>query len=396
MGRTLLALIALGFIARIIITLVGFGSNDMRTWHEFANTITGNGLLYMYQNVPGFNHPPLMGYYAASILHLSQAWGIDFYILFKLPMVMVDGALTCLIFVIRTKTKGSRDAMFAAAFYALNLTAILVSAYHGNTDTFCAAGWLLSAWLLMISHDFSAGLALAAAINVKLIPVLAIPVMLAGYTQRRRAIRFVAGLSCGVIPFVPVLWSAFDGFISNALKYNSVLEFWGFELLALQSMEGGLVLRPIATKFSLFYYENGRYMIFITIGAAAIWARYLSRHTLASAVMVPAIFLVFTPGWGAQYMIYMAPLLAAWQPTEGLRYGSLAGLFIGLTYLSFWTGGIPAFSFFITRVPMPAQLIGFLTWLYLIQLVWKTMSIPLREASSRRIYGKTGVGTECD
>src|SRR3712207_5550656 len=60
----------------------------------------------------------------------------------------------------------------------------------------------------LFRSPLSAGLALAAAVNVKLIPVILIPGLLLSLRTRRDAWRFLAGLSVGVLPFVPVLLAA--------------------------------------------------------------------------------------------------------------------------------------------------------------------------------------------
>ncbi len=349
------------------------GSNDMASWVNFATRIQAHGLDHMYRTEVFFNHPPLMGKWATTVLYYSGLLNIPFPYFFKLPLVLFDVGLMYLIYSIRKPLDSLRDAQLAGALYALNLTAILVTAYHGNTDTYCAGLWLISAWLLTRSKDFAAGLALAAAINVKLVPVLAIPVMLAPYRDWKRCFRFLGGLSLGVIPFLPFLWSSGPQFYRNALAYKSNLELWGIEFLALYARDGGAVLGPMAARFSDFYFNHGRWVVFAAIFAVAYWARRQRKHTLAAASLVPMLFLFFAPGFGVQYTVYAAPLLAAYSPRAGIRYGTIAGVFIGLVYLAFWTGTFPASSYFNRMFPMPGPIVGFLAWLYLGVLIFRTI-----------------------
>ena len=117
--------------------------------------------------------------------------------------------------------------------YAWALTPILVSSYHGNTDSVAAAAWLLSVYLATEHEaDFAAGLALAAAINVKLIPLLGIPAAFAGYRLWKRATRFFDGLALGLLPFLPVAVLVGSAFYRNAIAYGSSVDLWGLPGMA--------------------------------------------------------------------------------------------------------------------------------------------------------------------
>ncbi len=117
--------------------------------------------------------------------------------------------------------RGPRRALGAAALYAWCLDAILVSGYHCNTDPVYAFLCLLCVWLIADKGwHFRGGLVLAAALNVKLTPVLLAAPLLLNCRDWRQAGRFIAGLSmgrsrfcrsCSVQPtfarrFAPTLW----------------------------------------------------------------------------------------------------------------------------------------------------------------------------------------------
>jgi hypothetical protein len=131
-----------------------------------------------------------------------------------------------LLFKLWSRRRGAMTGWTAAATYAWALTPILVSSYHGNTDSVAAAAWLLSVYLAT-EHgaDFAAGLALAAAINVKLIPLLGIPAAFAYYRSWKRATRFFDGLALGLLPFLPVVVVVGPAFYRNAIAYGSSV--WG-------------------------------------------------------------------------------------------------------------------------------------------------------------------------
>jgi hypothetical protein len=113
----LLVLGSVGFVARVGFALLARGTNDVETWARFAMQIAKHGVLYQYVHDAGFNHPPLMGWLARSILALSEATGIRFTFLFKLPMIAADlgtGALLAHAFLLRS---GRRQGALAFALY---------------------------------------------------------------------------------------------------------------------------------------------------------------------------------------------------------------------------------------------------------------------------------------
>jgi hypothetical protein len=57
----------------------------------------------------------------------------------------------------------------------------------------------------------------------------------------------------------------------------------------------------------------------------------------------------------------------------GTYYSLLAGLFIGLVYLSWWNGTIPAESIFRSQFPMPAPFFGVIAWAFTVGIVWRIL-----------------------
>ena len=86
---------------------------------------------------------------------------VPFAIVFKLPIVCCDAFVAGLLFKLWSRRRGELAGWTGAALYAWALTPILVSSYHGNTDSVAAAAWLLSVYLATErGMDFAAGLAL--------------------------------------------------------------------------------------------------------------------------------------------------------------------------------------------------------------------------------------------
>lgn len=67
---------ALGLALRLLVAYLGHGSNDIDTWQRFAALVRRHGVLRSYELEPKFNHPPLMGYYAAFVDQSALALGL--------------------------------------------------------------------------------------------------------------------------------------------------------------------------------------------------------------------------------------------------------------------------------------------------------------------------------
>ena len=82
---------------------------------------------------------PLMGWMKQGLLQLAEATGVPFRVLFKLPTLVADVA--CLGMTLRPplgqSSVGPKETTvwIAMAVFACNPIGILVTAFHGNTDS---------------------------------------------------------------------------------------------------------------------------------------------------------------------------------------------------------------------------------------------------------------------
>lgn len=359
-GLLALGVLALG--ARVPMVLQSIGSNDMLTWQAFAAEINRTSIGHLYDTNTLFNHPPLMGLFAG-IAHSLAAWlGLPFAWLFKAPMLLADVATACLLYWAHRR----RGPLAAAAVFALfcwNPVSFLISSYHGNTDSLCASLLLLCAVLMDLKLAFWGGLALAASINVKLVPVLLILPMLACVSSMRQATRFVAGLALGVLPFLPYLIGHWAGFYEHVLSYRSYPNVWGIGLLAAKLSTTPRVARS-GQKLLELWVQWGTLVVLLWPALLALGQRVrrtpVSARQLAACTMLG--FLVITPGWGVQYLVYPAALLFAASLNAGVWYSLAAGAYLHVTYLSLRRPGVPFFSDFSHGETATGVFLGGLAW----------------------------------
>src|SRR4029078_1390949 len=105
---------------------------------------------------------------------VSEWAHLPFGFVFRLPAIAADGAACLILAKIWRKRSGRASALplLAGVAMALNLDAILVSGFHGNTDNIYAMLVLLSVYLLADRRQpLSSGLARAAVTKLQLIPL---------------------------------------------------------------------------------------------------------------------------------------------------------------------------------------------------------------------------------
>ena len=174
-------------IARVVVAYVTWGSHDATQFQEFGRTVArfSTGIIYLYRVDGMYNHPPALGYVCAAVFRLTHASldepdvksqrrpGMTFPFVFKQTDLMAD-VITCwLLWKILNPRFGAKWATLAMVLFAWSPTSILLTGYQCNDDPVYAMLCLLAVYLIEDrGRDFWGGLALAAAINVKLIPVL--------------------------------------------------------------------------------------------------------------------------------------------------------------------------------------------------------------------------------
>ncbi len=379
MQRRWLQVAGVGYALRLALLFCSIGSNDVDIWRSHADLILHQGVGAAYATRFYYNHPPLTGWWSALCLWLAPESLAVFSWLIKIPGLLGEALSGAILFRIFSREQKGEQAL---ALYAWSLVSILVSGFHGNTDALVGALCLLCFFFLDKERYFLSGLALAAALNVKVIPLLLAPAALLLIRRPRDAARFVAGGAFAVLPFAPFLWSEPAVVYQRVFAYNSLPDNWGF--LAL--FHAGEIFDPDYTPvLKIIYAHLARYFILLVIVAFA-WRTRRTKKTPVYMIGAAslAIFLFFSPGFGAQYMVIPAPLLFAWDLRRGSLYAALAGLFLLAIYLSFGSAPFPAWrATFSGRLhPIPTSL-GLVVWFYLGWLVrsaWQLAS-PQRQSA---------------
>jgi hypothetical protein len=377
------ALIGAALAARVLLVLISEGTNDIVYWKIFADSIRRVGILQTYQDVLLFNHPPLAGYWAATAGWLSAALGIPFSWVFKLAPFVADLATAWLLWRF-ARPRGPVFALGLAVAFLWSPIAILVSCFHANTDPILASLLLLAVLAADTKRPLTAGLALAAAANVKIVAIFAAPVILLRPATWRDRFRCSAMAALAIVPFLPTILGAGRAFFRNGVAYNSNPDEWGF-LFVLRRLATVNRLGPIVLPLQGFFLKTGRWAIFAAAVAIAIAARAGRRSAAQATALVLTAFLVLAPGFGVQYTAWVLPILFAVGPLRvAVSYSLVGGAFLLLTYFHFWRGDFPVFSWFGDFYPLGAAIFGFWLWLILCGTFGRNLWCWVRGVGVRR------------
>jgi Glycosyltransferase family 87 len=342
-----LALVALTL--KLAIAYNTFGTNDAVTFYSFGKALSENGLEWTYRHSIYFNHPPLAAYYLRAIYLLDHQPffrdnGLTFPLLLRLPGIIADLITVVALCWMTGQDREVRIPTWALALFALSPVSIMVTGFHGNTDPVMVMLLVLASLFCLRGKSVWCGLFLALSCQIKIIPLLLLPIFLFFWLPRRRAVSFS-------LPFVSaslVLWAEpllkFPAlFLRNVLSYGSYWGIWGITYW--------LKLTNLAMFGMVTFYHFPPMQSFVAnllkliiIGAVLMiaWRRRNlgERALLDSLAYAWIVFFVFAPGVCAQYMVWLAPFVLVLSP---VLYGWLvasSSLFLFFFY-NVTAGGLP-------------------------------------------------------
>ena len=364
-GRAFRIAILAAASIRLVIASSTFGTNDALIWTQLADLINENGLVDVYALTPYMNHPPLPALYMAGARAWATSVEIPFAFALKLPALVGDGLSATAIYLAQRSATNVQRARRSVMWFLFNPAVIALSAFHGNTDSFYA-GLIALAVTLLWRRPATAGLLVAAALNIKLLPLVLVPaVLVAMPTSGRR--RFAGGLTVGIVPFVALAaiapWS-----VERILGYSPVRETWGLAGLAR--------IHPDLQSFSDSATIHGRWLLAVAtiVVAVTVWKRGVSPAR--AALMAHVAFLVVMPGFGIQYFALLIPLGMLVRVRHQAWLVASASAFVVVLYVTklqdFW----PANAVYDDPIPVVAAIFGYIAWAVMVWFVFAGWSEP--------------------
>jgi hypothetical protein len=359
--RILLILTALSvLVTKTIIAYYTCGTNDSVTFDADIAKLNSAGPKQLYREgvepMPGhhqlFSHSPpvIHGLLLLKRLETESDLPVRFWL--RLFCALAD--LTSLLLLWKIGVR-SVAGLF---FNALAPVSVMISGFHVNTDPLVTCAVLWSACLINSRRfAWAAGIALGIALSVKLTALIFIPALAIAAGVKRSAVMIGLAFACFYLLSLPFIWQFPKTIGISMFSYGGLYQFWG--------IPGILMLVGTNEAYS-WYRIPGKFVALAVVGAAALIVRYRGRREdiLTNCGLSAALFLLFTPGFGIQYLVYLVPWLAAARGIVAAGFYVVSGAFM-IAFYTWGSGGFPWHSanFFLTRA-MPSHVfsLGLLTW----------------------------------
>ncbi|HEY2342351.1 MAG TPA: glycosyltransferase 87 family protein [Chthoniobacteraceae bacterium] len=338
--RTIVLLLAfLALAAKLYCAATTCGTNDAVTFLSFGHRIDRSGLIVMYRETIIFNHTPLVGWFTAAIFDLAQndldSYAFNFFL--RAPAIFAD--LFCLLALMWTKEKTGKPSWCVLGLLAVSPVSFMISGFHANVDSVMVLGLVLAGLACVFNRPVLSGLCFALSCNIKIVPLFLAPAFFFYWLQHRKALRFalpaagatLLGWSYPLI-VIPQI------FFKNVVAYSSVWGLWGFGYLL--RMCGAPDFQRVVFTDKTWPETVATRILQVFIIAGVLLLAWKRRKTEGFGIFKTlalswAVFFVFSPGFGGQYLIWLAPFFLV---ADELWYAALT-LSSSVALFIFYTAG---------------------------------------------------------
>jgi len=327
---------AFAFLCKLLLALNTFGTNDVYAWERFAHwsALFGSRL---YTIDPAFNHPPSMIHVLALLSWLAKTTGIFFPFWLRLPAILAD--LGSLWVVSRILEERLQEPLirWGLLLFALSPALILVSGFHGNTDSAVMFFLLLAVW--RGERDVQSGALFGAAMCVKILPIVVLPVFFFARRDWRRRIVFLASAAAVIVlAWSPYLFRNPADIYRQVAGYSSIYGHWGLTWLAAWHMPF------FRDSWHDAFQRWGAYgsLAIITVAAWAVNRAPARAPVYTQTGAALFFFLAAANGFGVQYLAWLVPWTIGIGILPTAFFTLATGAFLLAVY-NFWAGGFPWF-----------------------------------------------------
>jgi len=365
-----LGLSSVVLVLKLRVAWTTYGTNDIASWLNFARGVQQRGPsgVYSYPFVHSlYNHPPLIGYYL-ELLNGARTLGLDLPFTLRATSSLADVGTAVLVFELVRRRRSLAAAAAAGLVVGASPILFIISGYHGNTDPVFVLLVLLSVYLLA-DRDLPvlAGAAMALSLGVKIVPVVALPCLLAYALVRGRntLLRYAAGLAGVSLTFWTVaLLTEFNFLRRNVFGYagsGSGIREWGIGQLGVWAGQ---------PNWATYLEGPGRLLIVALcalVPAALVWRR--PTLLLNGVALSLAAFLAFIPAFGTQYMAWAVAAALLLGLRGGLAFSLVGGALLLHVY-NRWSGGLPWYYARSTAFTPGERVFGIGVWALLVGVVF--------------------------
>lgn len=315
-------LLAIALLVRLLPAAMIFGTEDVHGWEVLGSSLAEGGNPYATTYI---SWPPLWLPCTVASWTASDALGLPFHFVVKLLPIAADVIITFLLYA-AAKAYG-RKPMVTALAYALNPISIYTSAIHGQFDSIPAlcttVALLLAGEETRESESWKAGAWLGVGAAFKTWPLFVLPAVIAPLRRLRHQVSLavVALLLFTAALLVPWPFAGLKA-VTDVLRYRSAAGWWGLTSL--------FVLDGRATPSG----DPVTWVFYLAMFAVTLLVLLTKPRAADGAVLMLLTFLVFTPGFGLQYLLWIVPAALLADQRRAIVYSALGGVLIAVEVLA--------------------------------------------------------------
>ncbi len=317
---------------------------------------------------------------------LSMVTGLPFSFWLRVPAILADAANVWLVWKLLGGRVREQSILWAMVLLAAAPTLILISGFHGNTDSVVMFFVLLSVYLVeKDASPWAAGAALALAHCVKIFPLIAAPAVLLTLRGWSNKIKFcAAGAAVILLAWAPYFYQDPRIVVANVFGYRSAYGMWGFSYI----LDNLAAMFPRLMPLNAAFTAGGAYLA-LGLVVLVSWRMHRARsqpilfsqpRLFSQIGLVFLLFLSVTSGFGVQYLAWLAPWVVEQGWLAALLFYSTSGIFLFLVY-NLWSQGFPWYlansydlGTFVGYCDY-SQLICWVSLLMVLGLAWKRIEL---------------------
>ncbi|PYK74559.1 MAG: hypothetical protein DME42_04415 [Verrucomicrobia bacterium] len=280
--------------------------------------------------------------YFATEQRWCQDVGIHFPFLLRFPGIIADFFVVLVL--LRITNTCLRIPTWALALFALSPVSLMVSGFHGNTDSVMVLPLVCAVWMSLRSRPVLAGLFFALSCQIKIVPLLLLPAFVFFWLSQGNVREFLipVAITTAILWLEPLLNFPVL-FAKNVLAYGSYWGMWGITYcLRLTGLPG-------FSRVSFFDLELGQTLVItvlkMIIVIATLIIAWQRRHARGLAFVETLAwtwltFFILAPGVCPQYMVWLAPFILLASPSLYTVLAISSSIFLFFFY-NITSGGWP-------------------------------------------------------
>ncbi len=343
-NRYLLLALVLVTLLKVVIATNTIGSNDVVIYWKLGSMIGSEGLLETYRSTAAMNHPPAIGM-ALKTLHAASGSERElFAFLVRFVGIAGDFVLGCLvIFSLRKAGAEMSPGWGRQLLLIASPVAVMVSGFHGNTDPLLALLMFWSVYFGWKNSPALSGTLFALACQIKVVPLLILPILLLHWWDRGLLRRFlVPAVTLIVLGYLPILLQE-PIVLGRIVGYSGIQGIWGFPMwLRLTNLPA---FAPLTFTELTVAQQVVTTVLKAVVVIAVTWMAWVRRREPAVEMFTKCglafmIFFFLAPSAAPQYMVWPLPFLLFMSRGVQVAWTASAAAFLFFFYNTI-CGGLP-------------------------------------------------------